>query len=164
MSQSSEMKPSRVILIRHAQKTGIQGDRDLSELGRQRAEILLSGVVKTVDRIDHIIAAKSSRKSQRPRLTVEPYATAHGIPIDESWDTNDHEQLASELLSSGKYRDKNVLICWRHDTLEALAHALGASQAPAWREDLYDRIWLLDMTNDDVEFHDIDSLALANSQ
>lgn len=163
MSQSFELSPSRVVLIRHAQKTGEPNDRDLSDLGRQRAEVLLSRVAEIVDRIDYIIAAKSSRKSRRPRLTVEPYATVHGLPIDESWDTWDYEQLASTLLGSEKYEGKNVLICWRHDTLEALAHALGARQAPSWPEPLYDRIWLLDLSTAEVQFHDIDALPSAQN-
>ena len=154
MPRHSELGPTRVILIRHAQKTGIPGDRDLSELGIQRAKALLSNVTRRVEKIVTIIAAKSSRKSRRPRLTVEPFAEALGTAIEESWDTEDYQALASHLLHSGHYQGKAVLICWRHDTLQDLAQALGAGQAPSWGPDLYDRIWLLDMTEPKLQFEE----------
>lgn len=155
MPRISEAAPACVILIRHAQKTGIPGDRDLSDLGLERGKALLSRVVQIVPEIDAIIAAKSSRKSRRPWLTVEPLAIDIGLTIAETWNTQDYGALALELLTSGRYRDQNVLICWRHDTLQALALALGVPEAPPWGQELYDIIWLLDMTGTEVLFHEI---------
>ena len=131
----------RVILLRHAEKTGQQGDRGLSPKGHARAQALAS-LPEFLGRIDAIIAAKSSNKSARPVQTVEPLARALDLPIETQWDTYDIVDLATTVTGDA-HGGKQVVICWRHDTIQALAHALGAPDAPVWPADLYDRVWLL---------------------
>lgn len=134
-------KAKRFILLRHAEKTGQPGDRGLSPKGRARAQALVS-LPESLGRIDVIVAAKSSNKSARPVKTVEPLAGALGLPIEARWDTCDFADLATTLTGGG-HNGKQIVICWRHDTIQLLAHALGASEAPAWPVGLYDRVWMI---------------------
>jgi hypothetical protein len=87
-----------------------------------------------------LFAAADSAKSSRPRETLEPLARAFDLPIDAS--TSDVNAVAERLRDVQS--DAVVLISWRHQTLPALAHALGASDVPAsWPANIYDRIWRL---------------------
>ena len=68
--------PSRVILMRHAEKTGQPGDRGLSEAGQRRARLLAAAIPRQLGPIDQLIAARSTPNSARPELTLEPFAAA----------------------------------------------------------------------------------------
>lgn len=137
-----------VVLIRHAEKTGRLGDRGLSETGWRRAKALASALPLQVGTIDALIAAKSTGKSARPVQTVEPLAEALGLSVDQSWNTEDYAALAAALREKAEYQGRQVLACWRHDTLPQLARALGAADAGPWPESLYDRIWVLRLLKD----------------
>ena len=68
--------PARLIVLRHAEKTGDRRDRDLSPAGHERAMRLVPYVLETFGRPDFLIAAKSSDRSRRPVETIEPLAAA----------------------------------------------------------------------------------------
>src|SRR6476660_7281750 len=72
-------KDAVVLIIRHAEKP--DAGRDLSPAGQERAEAYKDYFQKfTVDskqlRPDAVFAAKDTKGSRRPRLTVEPFAKA----------------------------------------------------------------------------------------
>ncbi|HYG26123.1 MAG TPA: hypothetical protein VD906_04390 [Caulobacteraceae bacterium] len=146
--------PKRLILLRHAEKTGFAGDADLSLEGVRRAAILADAIPQTFGGIDFIIAARSRTTSRRPYLTVEPLAAALGLAVQEDWDDAEGEALAKALWSGKRYSGQGV-ICWRHNALQALAKVLGAQEAPPWPRPVYDRFWVLDFHRDAVQFHDI---------
>src|SRR5947207_15477121 len=78
-------KDAVVLIIRHAEDAG-SGD-GISPLGQERAEAYKDYFLKfTVDskrrEPQAIFAAKDSKKSHRPRLTVEPFAKAAQLKID----------------------------------------------------------------------------------
>jgi broad specificity phosphatase PhoE len=137
--------PSRIILIRHAEKTGEPNDPGLSDLGTKRAMALATTLPGYFGEIDAIFAAKSKEKSVRPFLTVKPISEALGISIDERWDTRDVTELAAVVLTEPQYRQKQVLISWRHEALPKLARALGAATAGDWPSSIYERIWVLSL-------------------
>lgn len=136
--------PQRLVLMRHAEKTGNPSDPALSERGAWRAEALVAAIPRQLGTIDFVIAAKSTMKSARPYLTVEPFARSAGLAIDEQWNTRDVGAVASAVLGDAAYIGRSGLICWRHDTLQGLARSLGAQDAPVWLEEIYDRFWILD--------------------
>lgn len=144
-----------VVLIRHAEKTGRSGDRDLSEAGWRRAQALASALPRQVGTIDAIIAAKSTSKSARPMQTVQPLADSLGLSVDESWNTEDYAALAAAMREKIEYQGRRMLICWRHDTLPQLARALGAAEAGPWPESLYDRVWVLRLQTADAQLSEI---------
>lgn len=135
--------PSQIILMRHAEKTGLPGDVGLSALGQTRAETLATAWPRFLGEPDAIIACRSTPKSTRPVDTVRPLAHRLGLGIDDHWGTQDYAALAAAVATDGPYDNRRILICWRHDTLPQLAASFGVV-VPGWPDDLYDVFWLLE--------------------
>jgi hypothetical protein len=121
-------KNGSVLIIRHAEDAG-SGD-GISPLGQERAEAYKNYFLKfSVDskrlEPDVVFAAKDSKKSHRPRLTVEPFAKAAQLKIDTRFGNNQSADLAADLRAN--QQGKVILICWRHPYIPALLGALGAN-------------------------------------
>ena len=121
-------KNTVVLIIRHAEDAG-SGD-GISSLGQERAEAYKNYFLNfTVDSKRQeptvIFAAKDSKKSHRPRLTMEPFAKAANLKIDTRFGNNQSTELAADLRAN--QQGKVILICWRHPYIPALLGALGAT-------------------------------------
>jgi len=121
-------KDAVVLIIRHAEDAG-SGD-GISPLGQQRAEAyknyFLNFTVDSKRREPAVIfAAKDSKKSHRPRVTMEPFAKAANLKIDTRFGNNQSADLAADLRTN--QQGKVILICWRHPYIPALLSALGAT-------------------------------------
>ena len=121
-------KDAVVLIIRHAEDAD-SGD-GISPLGQQRAEAyknyFLNFTVDSKQREPAVIfAAKDSKKSHRPSLTMEPFAKAANLKIDTRFGNNDSNKLAADLRAN--QQGKVILICWRHPYMPALLSALGAN-------------------------------------
>jgi hypothetical protein len=121
-------KDSVVLIIRHAEDGG--PGHDLAPRGHERAEAYKNYFLNfTVDskRLEPavIFAAKDSKQSHRPRLTVEPFAKAAKLKIDTRFGNTQSTELAAELRAN--HQGKVILICWRHPYIPALLGALGAN-------------------------------------
>ena len=102
-------------------KTPTSGD-GISPLGQERAEAYKNYFIKfTVDskrlEPDVIFAAKDSKQSHRPRLTVEPFAEAAKLRIDTRFGNDQSADLAADLRAN--QQGKVILICWRHGEIPA---------------------------------------------
>ncbi len=131
--------PAKLLVMRHAEKTGDRRDPHLSEAGFARAEKLVSYIPRQFGKPDFLFAATSSKRSSRPYETLEPLAAALGLKIDERFDDEDYDALV-ERLAKPTYASKFGVISWRHSDIPALCAALGAPDGtyPAdWPEDLY---------------------------
>lgn len=147
-------KNAVVLIIRHAEDAD-SGD-GISPLGGKRAEAYKNYFLNfTVDskRLEPavIFAAKDSKKSHRPRLTVEPFAKAAKLPIDTRFGNNQSADLAAELRAN--QQGKVILICWRHPYIPALLGALGANPKTflpngKWPGSVYDWVILLSFDQD----------------
>jgi hypothetical protein len=120
-------KSSVVLIIRHAEDAG-SGD-GISPVGEKRAEAYKNYFLNfTIDskRLEPkaVFAAKDSKKSHRPRLTVEPFAKAAKLKVDTRFGNSQSAELATDLRTN--YQEKVILICWRHPYIPALLGALGA--------------------------------------
>lgn len=120
-------KDAVVMIIRHAED-GATGP-GLTPSGQERAEAYRDYFLNfTVDskplRPDVVFAAKDSKKSHRPRLTVEPFAKAEKLRIDTRFGNNQSAELAADLRAN--QQGKVILICWRHPYVPDLLRALGA--------------------------------------
>ena len=118
---------SVVLIIRHAEDAD-SGD-GISPLGQERAEAYKNYFREfTLDskrlEPEAIFAAKDSKRSHRPRLTVEPFAKAAELRIDTRFGNNQSADLATDLRAN--HQGKVILICWRHGYIPALMRALGA--------------------------------------
>ena len=121
-------KNATVLIIRHAEDAG--SGHGISPLGEKRAEAYKNYFLNfAVDskrlELTVIFAAKDSKKSHRPRLTVEPFAKAANLKIDTRFGNNQSADLAADLRAN--QQGKVILICWRHPYIPALLQALGAN-------------------------------------
>ena len=142
-------KNAVVLIIRHAEDgaTGI----GLLTRGQERAEAYKNYFLNfTFDtrRLEPevVFAAKDSKKSHRPRLTVEPFANAAKLKIDTRFGNNDSNQLAAALRATEQ--GKVILICWRHPYVPDLLRALGAQPEDLllrgkWPGSVYDWVIVL---------------------
>ena len=147
-------KDAVVLIIRHAEDGGT--GRALAPRGEQRAEAYKDYFLKfTVDSKGRepqaIFAAKDSKQSHRPRLTVEPFAKAAELRIDTRFGNNQSADLAADLRAN--QQGKVILICWRHPYVPALLGALGANPKPflpkgKWPGAVYDWVILLSYDQD----------------
>jgi hypothetical protein len=142
-------KNAAVLIIRHAENGGT--GHDLASRGQQRAEAYKDYFLKfTMDskqlEPDAIFAAKDSKQSHRPRLTLEPFAKAAKLKIDTRFGNNQSTELAADLRAN--QQGKVILICWRHPYVPDLLHALGAKPEDLlprgkWPGSVYDWVILL---------------------
>ena len=121
-------KNSVVLIIRHAEDAD-SGD-GISPLGEKRADAYKDYFLNfTFDskRLEPkaVFAAKDSKKSRRPRLTLEPFAKATKLKIDTRFGNSQSAELAADLRAN--QQGKVILICWRHPSIPALLNALGAT-------------------------------------
>ena len=97
-----------------------------------------------------VVVAADSKQSHRPRLTVEPFAKAAKLPIDNRFANKQPADLAAEL--SANYQGKVILVCWHHGQIPALLRALGAAPETLlpngkWPRDVYD--WVIMVSFDE---------------
>ena len=147
-------KNATVLIIRHAEDAD-SGD-GLSPLGQERAEAYKDYFLNfTVDskgrEPEAIFAAKDSKKSHRPRLTMEPFAKAANLKIDTRFGNTQSADLAADLRAN--QQGKVILICWRHPYIPALLSALGAKPETflpngRWPGAVFDWIILLSFDQD----------------
>jgi len=121
-------KNATVLIIRHAEDAD-SGD-GISPLGQERAEAYKNYFLNfTADskrrEPEAIFAAKDSKKSHRPRLTMEPFAKAASLKIDTRFGNEQSADLVADLRAN--QQGKVILICWRHPYIPALLQALGAN-------------------------------------
>lgn len=133
--------PARLLVIRHAEKTGDKRDKHLSEPGWLRAEKLATYIPQTFGKPDFLIAASNSKKSKRPFETLKPLATSTGVPIWADLDDEEISDLIDVLSRTAEWRGKFGIISWRHASLPPLIAALGAPEGTfpdPWNSDTYD--------------------------
>ena len=145
-------KDATVLIIRHADKP--EAGPGLSPAGEQRANAYTRYFRDfTVDskplRLGAIFAAADSAESQRPRLTLEPFARAAKLGIDTRFGNGQVAELAKALRATPS--GKCVLICWRHGEIPDLLRALGAAPEKLlpdgkWPANVFD--WVIQLRYD----------------
>jgi hypothetical protein len=145
---------SVVLVIRHAEDA--DSGHGISAHGEERANAYKNYFLNlSIDskRLEPtvIFAANDSKKSHRPRLTVEPFAKAAKLPIDSRFGNDQSAELAAELRANDQ--GKVILICWRHGKIPALLRALGAKPKHflpngKWPDSVYNWVILLSFDQD----------------
>jgi len=146
-------KNSVVLIIRHAENPA--DGHGLSPRGKERAEAYKNYFRNfTVDgkrrEPQAVVVAADSKQSHRPRLTVEPFAKAANLPIDNRFANKQPADLAAALRAN--YQEKIILVCWHHGQIPALLRAMGADPATLlpngkWPRDVYD--WVIMVSFDE---------------
>jgi hypothetical protein len=146
-------KPSQVLVIRHADKSGSKFDGDLNQRGYQRAASLPRLFPSRFETPAFLFASRPARKSNRPVETVTPLAHALGLTIETRFADEDYPGLAKYVLEQPAHAGKTVLICWHHDRIPVLAARLGVAHAPSkWPAEEFDRVWRIEYLDSGVQF------------
>ena len=135
--------PTRILLMRHAEKTGDLEDIHLSEPGVKRAEQLAIYIPETFGKPDFVFAAARSRRSIRSIETVTPLAAAVGTSVRYHVEDKDFRGLIREIFSYPDYHGKTIVICWHHGKLPEIAALLGGpggSYPDPWPNDVFNLI------------------------
>ena len=140
-------KNSVILIIRHAENPA--DGHGLSPRGEKRAKAYTNYfqnfTVESKQREpEAVLVAADSKQSHRPRLTVEPFAKAAKLPIDNRFANKQPADLAAELRAN--YQGKVILVCWHHGQIPALLRALGAAPETLlpngkWPRDVFD--WVI---------------------
>lgn len=141
-----------VYIVRHGEKPEDETDIHLSPRGATRAAAL--GVLFDHSHsggayapITSLYATASSSKSRRPVETLEPLQVALSpLVVDDSIIDGDEDALVG-LMHASK-QQQVALVAWHHARIRHIAIALGVVNPPQWQgdNDVFDRIWLIDLT------------------
>jgi broad specificity phosphatase PhoE len=142
------MTNARILLMRHAEKTGDPLDPHLSPEGSARAAKLADYIPATFGIPQFLIATSISKHSIRPIETIEPLSVKIGVAIDSTFADQDYGALANQLLSDQRYADAETLIvvCWHHGNIPLMAQALGAKPGCCpnpWDANVFNQILIL---------------------
>ncbi|NML59931.1 histidine phosphatase family protein [Massilia sp. RP-1-19] len=130
LAQAAE--PAVIYVVRHGEKTGNDGDPDLTAQGRLRA-----GNIATILKHTAIRQVFTS-KTARTRQTAAPTAALSGVPVKE-YDARQPEKMVAELKASGG----NTLVVGHSNTIGKLVTLLGGDPGTAVGDDEYDRLYQL---------------------
>lgn len=144
-------QPREIIIIRHAEKPPDPDDKGLSELGRRRAASLVKFFTENAEatKLGKPVAVFATGlgkggKGQRCQQTVAPLAASLHLPVQTPFKAEDNGDLAKQILSDEKLKDKVVLICWTKERIPELMAALGVRSVPGkLEENEYDFVYLL---------------------
>lgn len=139
--------PRRILLMRHAEKTGELDDIHLSKQGDKRAKKLASYIPETFGVPDFIFAAARSKRSIRSIETMQPLAAAVRKPLRFDVEDKQFGELVDHLVTDLQYTGALVIVCWHHGKLPEIAEALGAppdTYPDPWPNDIFDLIVDLD--------------------
>ncbi|MGJ5181874.1 phosphoglycerate mutase family protein [Bradyrhizobium oligotrophicum] len=141
------MQSGRILIMRHAEKTGDLEDPHLSEAGRQRALRLVTYIPQEFEKPSYLFATAESKHSRRPIETLEPLSADIKVALDTSFADQDYGALAHHLLKNNRYEQVLTVVCWHHGNIPNMAYALGlpdGSYPEAWDRKVFNLI--LDIT------------------
>jgi hypothetical protein len=124
--QAQGLRNAVVLIIRHAEKPSTGYELTPEGIKRARAYVEYFKHFEVDSKplqLNWLFAARDSKSSHRPRLTLEPLSGALGCPLDTRFKAKEPEQLAQEIKST--FHGKGILICWHHGQIPDLIRALG---------------------------------------
>jgi broad specificity phosphatase PhoE len=147
------MTNARILLMRHAEKSGDPLDSHLSQEGYARAAKLADYIPATFGIPQFLFATSISKHSMRPIETVQPLSAKIGVAIDPTYADQDYGALASQLLSDPRYGNAGALIvvCWHHGNIPSMARALRAkpgSYPDPWNSLVFNQILVMAYAGD----------------
>jgi broad specificity phosphatase PhoE len=136
----SDLGPTTVILVRHAEKSRPLGDFPLSREGWARARELARVLGET--KVDAIYATQYMRTQQ----TAKPLADLKGVPV---WNLQTTEHYVTELLDRIRvdHPGQTILVVTHRQTLGPLIEGLGAPPVPEVTEEQYDRLYVVTISS-----------------
>ena len=140
------MNGTRILLLRHGEKTGAINDVHLSQEGYARAVKLADYIPATFGQPQFLIATAPSAHSIRPIETITPLSQKTGVPVVAQYADKYFEPLSAQLLMDPAFSGALVVLCRHHGQIPNLAASLrappGSYPAP-WDDNVFNLI--LDM-------------------
>jgi broad specificity phosphatase PhoE len=130
--------PDWVILVRHAEKAGEEGDPSLTEAGRERARVLAALLADTG--LDAIYTTTWKRN----RETAAPVETATGLralALSTNQGADAHVVELIQRLRGGRHAGQKVLCVEHSNTIPLLLGKLGVAEVPEAAE--YSQLFLI---------------------
>lgn len=150
-------KSLKVIIIRHAEKPADKpannkdGNDNLSCQGQNRALQLPAVLIKKIGKPNYtyVPALKSDKYTAHSRMfqTVTPLAVKYNLVINSKYEADDLAGAAKSVLK----KSGTVLMVWSHSEMANLASALGVKDAPKWKDDDFDSMWIVSYAGDKPE-------------
>lgn len=137
------MNGTRILLLRHGEKTGDINDVHLSAEGYARAAKLADYIPATFGTPQFLIATAPSAHSIRPIETITPLSQKTEVPVVAQYADKHFEPMTAQLLTDPVYTGALVVLCWHHGQIPNMAAALGAQPGT------YPEVW------DDLVFNAI---------
>ncbi|HOW65848.1 MAG TPA: histidine phosphatase family protein [Candidatus Paceibacterota bacterium] len=154
-----QAQPSRIVLIRHAEKPTNDEEPHLSDAGRQRAIRLIDWVANDplwgTNPPVALFAAQPKKwnSSIRSLETLEPLAKHLRLEIQMPCVATDYHEFANLILKDRSLANKTVLVCWVNDYLPALAGALGVKpEPPDWKSKDFNSVYVITYTKGMASF------------
>jgi hypothetical protein len=156
------MSPTKIMLIRHAEKPipdgapgldpkGKADPESLSAIGWDRAKKLADffskPTAKHIEKPDFVFAAAPEVGSKRPTETVTPLVAALWPQAERANHFNDAipKENVTALASAVLEANGVVLVCWEHTLIHAAVAALpkGPATPAKWPGGRFDVVWIL---------------------
>jgi broad specificity phosphatase PhoE len=177
------MAPTRIMMIRHAEKPSVPPDdndggngvtvlghpdkESLTVRGWQRAGALAKFFTAANMRPDIIFASAPGHDgSKRPKQTVTPLAQLLGFFDTDKFVTTHPRDDLKALIDDVMDRDGVVLISWQHERIPGLVARLPNSPAVPqdWPGSRFDIVWVLDRTGSGWSFSQTPQMLLAGDR
>ena len=177
------MSPTKIMLIRHAEKpipdgaagldsNGNADPESLSKTGWDRAKKLADffsrPTARHVERPDFVFAAAPEVGSKRPAETVTPLVAALWPQAGRANHFNDaiRKEKVTALASAIMAANGVVLVCWEHTLIHAAVAALpkGPATPAKWPGGRFDVVWILKAKPGGWDFDQTPQMLLATDQ
>ncbi len=133
-SCTAQVKPTTLIIVRHAEKLSEGQDPALTTEGTARADYLSELLSRQP------ISAVYSTPYVRTRLTGMPTATANDLQVLE-YDPSDHEGFLKEVLA--KHSGQTVLITGHSNTVPRMVNLLTGSSLANFEDSDYGNLFVV---------------------
>lgn len=132
----------KIVIIRHAEKP--PENENLNCMGLNRSLKLVNVLYKKIGIPSYIyvpsLGSGSATTHARMFQTITPFAVKYNLSINSSYEGNDLQSLAKEVLKE----KGTVLLVWSHGKIPALAKALGVKGGKLkWNDDDFDSMWVI---------------------
>lgn len=148
--------PAQLMIIPHAE---LNAQGHLTKQGLERAGALPGYLLLTPNLTAYgppvsLFAARPTPSSPTPPFfrgddtqaciqTIAPTAQILKLPIHSGFSKLQDSKLATFILNNPLYDGKNVLICWRNESIPSLAQAFGVSCPPSFPPYVDNVAWVI---------------------
>lgn len=143
--------PAQILLMRHGEKPDV--GNELSAEGWKRAQLLPTLFVNRAEFKTYglpaslyAMAPKKADGSVRAIQTLKYVSDQFNIPIETQFTRDQVSELVNNIKNDKNLDGKMIVICWEHKVLIDIAAGLGFPQLNSWPSEQFDRVWMLNFT------------------